>query len=180
MPFATDIIDVRTQNPLSAGSGDVGNNAPVAIISGLSKPTHQRTLPTLLLYSETGLRIYDELTIKAAEYYLFGAEEEILKKHGDEIARAMHSRGCIEGESVVELGAGQVISSMQPVFPYWDAVPDEKSPNLLKQVAQEDLPHPPRLVSLGRHEKFLPVDNLPRPRSRETGTRTHTLRISDL
>jgi len=116
MPFATDIIDVRTQNPRGAGSGDVGNNAPVAIVSGLSKPTHQRTLPTLLLYTEAGLRIYDELTIKVAEYYLFGAEEEILKKHGDEIVRAMHSRGCVEGESVVELGAGQVISPLHRPF----------------------------------------------------------------
>ena len=112
----TDIIDVHTQDPLGTSSGDVGNGVPAAIISGLSRPPHQRTLPTLLLYTETGLRIYDELTTKATEYYLFGAEEEILKKHGDEIIRAMHSRGCVEGESVVELGAGQVISPMPP-FP---------------------------------------------------------------
>ena len=108
MPIATDIIDVHTQALLGASSGDVDNGVPAAIISGLSRPTHQRTLPTLLLYTETGLRIYDELTTKATEYYLFGAEEDILKKHGNEIIRAMHSRGCIEGESVVELGAGQV------------------------------------------------------------------------
>jgi len=110
MPLvATDIIDVH-----STSSGGVGNDVPAAILSGLSKPAHQRTLPTLLLYTETGLRIYDELTTKAAEYYLFGAEEEILKKHGDGIIRAMHPRGCFEGESVVELGAGQVISPMIP------------------------------------------------------------------
>jgi len=103
----TDIIDVHTQSPPGTGSGD-GDS--VAILSGLSKPTHQRTLPTLLLYTETGLRIYDELTTKAADYYLFAAEEEILKKHGDDIIRAMHPRGCSVGESVVELGAGQVVS----------------------------------------------------------------------
>lgn len=107
---AMDIIDVRNQNPLGTSPGDVDNGVPAAIVSGLSKPTHQRTLPTLLLYTETGLRIYDELTVKATEYYLFGAEEEILKHHGDEIIQAMHSRGCVEGESVVELGAGQVVS----------------------------------------------------------------------
>ena len=111
-PAATDIIDVH-----STGTGDVDNGVPAAIVSGLSKPTHQRTLPTLLLYTETGLRIYDELTTKAEEYYLFSAEEEILKKHGDEIIRAMHPRGCFEGESVVELGAGQVISPMIPSLP---------------------------------------------------------------
>jgi len=110
MPPATEIINVHTQSPLGTDSGDVDNGVPAAIVSGLSKPTHQRTLPNLLLYTETGLRIYDEFTTKATEYYLFGAEEEILKKHGDEIVRGMHSRGYAEGESVVELGAGQVIS----------------------------------------------------------------------
>ena len=108
----TDIIDVRTQNPQGTSSGDVDNGVPAAIVSGLSRPAHQRNLPTLLLYSETGLRFYDELTTKAADYYPFGAEEGILKKHGEEIVRTMHSRGCVEGESVVELGAGQVISPM--------------------------------------------------------------------
>ena len=109
-PAATDIIDVRTQNSPGVSSGDVDSGIPAAILSGLSKSAHQRTLPTLLLYSETGLRIYDELTTKATEYYLFGAEEDILKKHGDEIIQAMHSGGRFEGESVVELGAGQVRS----------------------------------------------------------------------
>jgi uncharacterized SAM-dependent methyltransferase len=109
-PAATDIIDVRTQNSRGIGSGDVDSGIPAAILSGLSKSAHQRTLPTLLLYSEAGLRIYDELTTNATEYYLFGAEEEILKTHGDEIIAAMHSGGRFEGESVVELGAGQVCS----------------------------------------------------------------------
>lgn len=108
MSFATDIIDVHIQNPSGASTGDVDNGVTTAILSGLSKPVHQRTLPTLLLYTETGLRLYDELTTKVSEYYLFGAEEEILKKHGGEIIQAMHPRGCIEGESVVELGAGSV------------------------------------------------------------------------
>jgi len=116
MPIATYIVDVHTQTPLGASSGDVDNGVPAAIISGLSKPAHQRTLPTLLLYTETGLRIYDELTTKATEYYLFGAEEDILKNHGDEIIQAMHSRGCVEGESVVELGAGQVHLPPLPHF----------------------------------------------------------------
>ena len=117
MPLATDIIDVHTQDP----SGVISDNGVTdAVLSGLSKPTHQRTLPTLLLYTETGLRTYDELTTKATEYYLFGAEEEILRKHADEIIQAMHSRGgCIEGESVVELGAGQVPSPIvhPPLLP---------------------------------------------------------------
>ena len=111
MPFATDIIDVRIQNPPDAGPGDADNGITAAILSGLSKPPHQRTLPTLLLYTENGLKIYDELTTKATEYYLFAAEEAILKQYGDQIIRAMHPRGCVEGESVVELGAGYVLLS---------------------------------------------------------------------
>ena len=141
----TDIIDVH-----STSSGDVGNDVPAAIVCGLSKPAHQRTLPTLLLYTETGLRIYDELTTKATEYYLFSAEEEILKKHGDEIIQAMHPRGCFEGESAVELGAGKVISPMitHPQTLPWTPVGD------------------PRLISPGRREEFQPTDHLLRPRSR--------------
>lgn len=150
MPVATDIVDVHAaQTPLGATPGDVDNGVPAAILSGLSRSTHNRTLPTLLLYTETGLRIYDELTTKAAEYYLFGAEEGVLKERGGEIIRAMHPRGCVEGESIVELGAGQVISPPpsppphthascptlsvsavcwdclcpQPAFLDWDAIP---------------------------------------------------------
>lgn len=129
MPLtATDIIDVH-----STSTGDVDNGVPAAILSGLSKPTHQRTLPTLLLYTETGLRIYDELITKAAEYYLFAAEEEILKKHRDEIIQAMHPRGCFEGESVVELGAGQVIS---PIIPP-PSTPRELSGGLLNSASAD-------------------------------------------
>lgn len=103
---ATDIIDVRIQDPSDTSTADADNGVTAAILSGLSKPAHQRTLPTLLLYTEIGLKTYDELTSNASEYYLFRAEEEILMNHGDEIIRAMHSRGSTEGESVVELGAG--------------------------------------------------------------------------
>jgi uncharacterized SAM-dependent methyltransferase len=57
---------------------------------GLQKPQGQRTLPTILLYDEQGLRLYDEITTKVPEYYLFPAEEEILREHGSEIVRLMH------------------------------------------------------------------------------------------
>jgi uncharacterized SAM-dependent methyltransferase len=99
-----EIIDVRMR------SGNVGDESPVQkdIYDGLSKPLNQKTMPTLLLYNEEGLRIYDEITTGAPEYYLFGAEEHILKERADEIARTMHSRlgDIIEDETVVELGAG--------------------------------------------------------------------------
>lgn len=80
------------------------------IIAGLSKPQGQKSLPTMLLYDTRGLRIYDKITTDTTEYYLFAAEESILKKHADSIVRVMHSaQGDAAGkrdEVVVELGAG--------------------------------------------------------------------------
>lgn len=79
-------------------------------LSGLAQPTRHKTLPTLLLYNERGLLIYDEITTDATEYYLFPAEEEILKNKVDEIVRVMMHRGPTDSglidEVAVELGAG--------------------------------------------------------------------------
>jgi uncharacterized SAM-dependent methyltransferase len=95
------ILDVR--EPSSNDSGAPG--VVEAIIGGLSKPKGARTLPTLLLYDERGLRLYDDITTKAPEYYPFSCEEQILSDHADEIVRAMHA-GKRDGEVVIELGAG--------------------------------------------------------------------------
>ena len=79
----------------------------VDIIGGLQKPRGQRTLPTILLYDEQGLRLYDDITTKVPEYYLFPAEEQILRDHGREIVRLMHGGERVQdGEVVLELGAG--------------------------------------------------------------------------
>lgn len=69
---------------------------------GLSKPIGERWLPTMLLYDERGLRLYDDLTTNAHEYYLFGAEEEILKKSADDIVKLI----LLDNALVLELGAG--------------------------------------------------------------------------
>ncbi|KAF8895621.1 hypothetical protein BD779DRAFT_1466996 [Infundibulicybe gibba] len=81
---------------------------PKQIVEGLMRPTGERKIPTMLLYDERGLRLYDDITTKASEYYLFGAEEEILKNNVDEIVRAMHrgDREVQTDEVVLELGAG--------------------------------------------------------------------------
>lgn len=57
------IIDVRA---LKTGQFDLRQ----AVLDGLAKPAGQRTLPTLLLYDEHGLRLYDNITTHAQEYYL--------------------------------------------------------------------------------------------------------------
>jgi len=95
------IIDVRPPDAASPASNEVLS----AIFEGLNKPPGQRSLPTLLLYDEEGLKLYDEITTSAHEYYLFAAELNILKAHSDEIVRAMGAGKC--GEHIVlELGAG--------------------------------------------------------------------------
>lgn len=100
-----EIIDIRNNYPNSSNAFDIRND----IVKGLSLPAGQKTIPTLLLYDERGLRIYDELTTKASEYYLFSAEEEILKKKADAIVRSIHSpSGQFSEEVIVELGAGYV------------------------------------------------------------------------
>lgn len=101
---AVRILDIRARAEPSPGS-----SIRDQILSGLAQPAGHKTLPTLLLYDERGLRIYDEITTDASEYYLFPAEEEILKNKADEIVRVMHSGvgdGDLVDEVVVELGAG--------------------------------------------------------------------------
>lgn len=103
-----DIVDARRH---ATAMDTDANPLRDDILKGLSLPFGQKTLPTMLLYDERGLRLYDAITTDAPEYYLFPAEEEILKKHGDDIARFMHSstNGKADGETVVELGAGYVL-----------------------------------------------------------------------
>jgi len=95
-----DIIDLHSH---SSDSLDV----PQQIRDGLSRPPGQRQLPTMLLYDERGLKLYDDITTEVPEYYLFAAEEEILRNKADDIVRTMHMEAQISpDEVVVELGAG--------------------------------------------------------------------------
>lgn len=74
---------------------------------GLARSSGHKEIPTMLLYDERGLKLYDDITTEAPEYYLFPAEEEILKNKADEIVRTMHSDAQISSDEViVELGAG--------------------------------------------------------------------------
>jgi uncharacterized SAM-dependent methyltransferase len=100
MASKPEIVDVRIHNEVD---GDISKQ----VLDGLLKPVGLKSLPTLLLYDERGLRLYDDITTEVPEYYLFGAEEEILKNYVDDIIRAMHSRGDrVTNEVVLELGAG--------------------------------------------------------------------------
>ena len=98
------IIDVRAQD------GSAEEDLRAQIIDGLTRPVGEKELPTILLYDEHGLRLFDAYTTEAKEYYIYGAELEILKDYSDEIVRAMHrGRKAFDGREVVlELGAGYV------------------------------------------------------------------------
>ena len=100
---SVEVVDIRNRSSNQSGLLVIRSE----IVKGLSRPTGQKTLPTLLLYDERGLQLYDELTTNVPEYYLFAAEEEILKRHADQIVRAMHGNVEHPNEGVVvELGAG--------------------------------------------------------------------------
>ena len=104
-PANVDIINVRADKRISDGGDSIRDQ----IVAGLSKSEGEKWLPTMLLYDERGLRLYDDITTKIPEYYLFSAEEEILKNHADQIVHVMHAAddGKVKSdEVVVELGAG--------------------------------------------------------------------------
>jgi uncharacterized SAM-dependent methyltransferase len=64
------------------------------------KTGREKTLPTLLLYDEAGLRLFEKITY-LDEYYLTNAEIEVLEKYADHIAERIQPNSI-----VVELGSG--------------------------------------------------------------------------
>ena len=73
------------------------------ILTGLNpEDGGEKTLPTLLLYDEPGLRLFENITY-LDEYYLTGQEIQLLEQHADSIADRIP-----EGAKIVELGSGQV------------------------------------------------------------------------
>lgn len=60
----------------------------------------EKQLPTLLLYDEQGLKLFEKITY-LDEYYLTEAEIEVLENHADAIAERI-----AQGSQVIELGSG--------------------------------------------------------------------------
>lgn len=68
------------------------------ILLGLScTPPH---LPSLLLWNDEGLDLFDALT-QSPSYYLHDKEMEILRRHASEMAKRIPS-----GSALIELGCG--------------------------------------------------------------------------
>lgn len=59
-----------------------------------------KTLPTMLLYDEAGLRLFEKITY-VEDYYLTNSEIEVLETYANEIAERVRP-----GSVVVELGSG--------------------------------------------------------------------------
>lgn len=60
----------------------------------------EKTLPTLLLYDNKGLKLFEDITY-LEQYYLTGEEINVLEKYAERIAERIPS-----GAMVVELGSG--------------------------------------------------------------------------
>jgi L-histidine Nalpha-methyltransferase len=90
-----------------------------AVRSGLTAP--QKTLPSWLLYDDTGYALFERITT-LAEYGLTRAETEIFEKHGRAIIATVAEGGA--PLSIAELGAGSatkteiLLRSCPPTFEY--------------------------------------------------------------
>ncbi|KAG9245205.1 C-type lectin protein [Calycina marina] len=72
-------------------------------ILGLLRPASgPKNLPTLLLYNEQGLKLFEEITY-LKEYYLTNAEIDVLERSADEITKAIKPDSMI-----IELGSGNL------------------------------------------------------------------------
>ncbi|TLS31255.1 hypothetical protein PpBr36_02899 [Pyricularia pennisetigena] len=93
-PQPPDIIDIR--------GAAVESNLKTEILSSFLSTPGQRAMPTILLYDQRGLQIFEEITY-LEEYYLTNDEISVLESSASEIARAIP-----DGSMVVELGSGNL------------------------------------------------------------------------
>lgn len=110
----TRIIDIRRQ--------EIGFSVLDDMHQKL-RPGHgkEKKMPTLLLYDEKGLKLFEEITY-LDEYYLTGAEIDVLETYADHIAERIQS-----GSQVIELGSGYEPASMVCA----DATPQPRSAVLM-------------------------------------------------
>ncbi|KAJ3307774.1 hypothetical protein HDV04_002606, partial [Boothiomyces sp. JEL0838] len=110
-----NIIDIRGSTTVSNTEDDMKK----AIIKSISNVNTQfkdsrivrkggeatttliRSLPTMILYDDKGLEIFDKITYDK-DYYLTNAEIEVLQNNSDELVE----KYVKDGDVLVELGAG--------------------------------------------------------------------------
>jgi len=69
----------------------------------------EKRMPTLLLYDEAGLRLFEDITY-LDEYYLTNAEIEVLEENAGKLAER------IQAGFMIELGSGYGLVSPDPPF----------------------------------------------------------------
>lgn len=69
----------------------------------------EKTLPTLLLYDNKGLKLFEDITY-LDEYYLTGQEIAVLERHAERIAERIPPDAIL-----LELGSGYVYFSRKNV-----------------------------------------------------------------
>ncbi|KAG9235815.1 C-type lectin protein [Amylocarpus encephaloides] len=94
LSHSPDIIDIRHDS--------IQINLKEEIMASLQPDKGPKRMPTLLLYDEKGLQLFEKITY-LEEYYLTNAEIDVLERSADSIAKAIPS-----GSMVVELGSGNL------------------------------------------------------------------------
>ena len=97
-----DIIDIRQDR--------IEHSILDEMLAKLRPPAGAtKSMPTLLLYDEEGLKLFEDITY-LEQYYLTNAEIDVLSHYADEIASRI-----APGSMVVELGSGYDYSTPAPL-----------------------------------------------------------------
>lgn len=96
---APDILDIR-RNQTSSLRDELGQKLR-------GEQGKEKKLPTILLYDERGLKLFEEITY-LEEYYLTNAEIEVLNTYSDSIAKEIP-----HGVQMIELGSGYATASLR-------------------------------------------------------------------
>ena len=95
-------LDRRSNEIFEILSDKANINLTDQIRAGLYAEKGAKTLPTLLLYNGAGLQLFEKITY-LDEYYLTGAEIDVLNQHADRVAERIPDNAM-----VLELGSGNL------------------------------------------------------------------------
>ncbi|PHH60245.1 hypothetical protein CDD80_1656 [Ophiocordyceps camponoti-rufipedis] len=118
-----------------------------------------RRLPTLLLYDNKGLQLFEEITY-LDEYYLTNYEIALLKASVDEIASSIPAHSLL-----VELGSGNLrkVCLLLEAFERLAKPVDYYALDLSQQELERTLAHLPRFEFVACHGLLGTIGNFDRP-----------------
>lgn len=92
-PSPVNMLDIRQH-------GENSSNLRDELVSSLTKPRPLKAVPSILLWDDRGLELFDEITT-CPDYYPTRAELALLDQHSDDIVTAVG-----QNRIIIELGAG--------------------------------------------------------------------------